>query len=91
MFRVRVTREDGRDEATACERRDSGTDGLDTEMEARRVAEAGADDRYISPYNDFAVVAGQGTIGAELRRQLTASHGSRCRGRRRLSPVSPPT
>ena len=47
-----------------------GTDGLDTEMEARRVA---ASDRrsYVSPYNDLAVVAGQGTVGVELRRQLS--------------------
>lgn len=46
-----------------------GTDGLDTELEARRVAES--DDRfYVSPYNDLAVVAGQGTIAVELRRQL---------------------
>ena len=46
-----------------------GTDGLDTELEARRVA--GAERRaYISPYNDMTVVAGQGTIGPELRRQL---------------------
>ena len=46
-----------------------GTDGLDTEIEARRVA--GAERRtYISPYNDLAVVAGQGTVGVELRRQL---------------------
>jgi threonine dehydratase len=46
-----------------------GTDGLDTEMEARRVA--GLDGRcYVSPYNDLAVVAGQGSIGVELRRQL---------------------
>ena len=46
-----------------------GTDGLDTELEARRVA--GAERRtYISPYNDLTVVAGQGTIGVELRRQL---------------------
>jgi threonine dehydratase len=48
-----------------------GTDGLDTETEARRVA--GSDGRsYVSPYNDLAVVAGQGTIGVELRRQLTS-------------------
>lgn len=46
-----------------------GTDGLDTEEEARRVAEA--DGRcYVSPYNDLDVVAGQGSIGVELRRQL---------------------
>jgi threonine dehydratase len=47
-----------------------GTDGLDTEIEARRVAEAEGR-AYVSPYNDLAVVAGQGTVGIELRRQLT--------------------
>ena len=46
-----------------------GTDGLDTELEARRVA-ASHDRAYVSPYNDAAVVAGQGTLGVELRRQL---------------------
>ncbi len=46
-----------------------GTDGLDTELEARRVA-AGRGQEYLSPYNDLTVVAGQGTIGVELRRQL---------------------
>lgn len=46
-----------------------GTDGLDTELEARRVAES--EGRfYVSPYNDLAVVAGQGTVAVELRRQL---------------------
>lgn len=46
-----------------------GTDGLDTEMRAREVAaESGCS--YVSPYNDFDVVAGQGTIGVELRRQV---------------------
>ena len=46
-----------------------GTDGLDTEIEARRVADAEGK-AYASPYNDLAVIAGQGTIGVELRRQL---------------------
>jgi threonine dehydratase len=46
-----------------------GTDGLDTEIKARRRAESN-DQCYVSPYNDLAVVAGQGTIGPELRRQL---------------------
>ena len=46
-----------------------GTDGLDTELEARRVA-ASEGRCYVSPYNDAAVVAGQGTVGVELRRQL---------------------
>jgi threonine dehydratase len=46
-----------------------GTDGLDTELEARNVA-ALRNLEYISPYNDLLVMAGQGTIGVELRRQL---------------------
>lgn len=46
-----------------------GTDGLDTEIEARRVAESRGL-HYVSPYNDAAVVAGQGTVGVELSRQL---------------------
>ena len=46
-----------------------GTDGLDTETEARRVADA-HDQAYVSPYNDLSVVAGQGTVGVELARQL---------------------
>lgn len=42
-----------------------GTDGLDTEEHARQYAgENGM--FYVSPYNDAAVVAGQGTIGVEL-------------------------
>ena len=45
-----------------------GTDGLDTELEARRVAvETGR--TYVSPYNDVAVMAGQGTLAVELLRQ----------------------
>ena len=45
-----------------------GYDGVEAEREARRVAEL--DDRpYVSPYNDEAVVAGQGTAGVELLRQ----------------------
>lgn len=46
-----------------------GTDGLDTEIEARRVAtESGRP--YVSPYNDPFIVAGQGTVAVELRKQL---------------------
>jgi threonine dehydratase len=46
-----------------------GTDSNDTEREAVRVAhEKGW--HYLSPYNDVAVVAGQGTIALELARQL---------------------
>jgi threonine dehydratase len=46
-----------------------GADPLDAELEARRhAAEHGQ--VYVSPYNDAQVVAGQGTVGAELARQL---------------------
>lgn len=48
-----------------------GTDGLDTEIEARAVA-ATRGCAYVSPYNDLAVVAGQGTLGSELQLQLPA-------------------
>jgi len=46
-----------------------GTDGLDTEVHARAFA---VERRmpYVSPYNDTAVIAGQGTIGHELRGQV---------------------
>ncbi len=39
--------------------------GLEVELAARRDAEAGGR-HFISPYNDLAVIAGQGTIGLEL-------------------------
>jgi threonine dehydratase len=48
-----------------------GTDGLDTELHAR----AYASDRrlpYVSPYNDLAVVAGQGSVGVEIARQTSS-------------------
>jgi threonine dehydratase len=47
-----------------------GTDGLDTETHARAFA---ADERmtYVSPYNDEQVVAGQGSCGVEIARQLS--------------------
>jgi threonine dehydratase len=41
---------------------------LEAELQARRQAEL-QEKTYISPYNDLDVVAGQGTIGAELARQ----------------------
>ncbi len=48
-----------------------GTDGLDTELHARDYAvEHGM--TYVSPYNDPAVIAGQGTIGLELLQQVPA-------------------
>ncbi len=47
-----------------------GTDGLDTEMHARQyAAENGM--CYLSPYNDEDVVAGQGTCGVEISKQLS--------------------
>ena len=45
-----------------------GTDGLDTELEARRFAQA-EDMPYVSPYNDLDVIAGQGTVAVELAQQ----------------------
>ncbi len=46
-----------------------GTDGLDTETHAREYAvEKGM--CYLSPYNDEDVVAGQGTCGVEIAKQL---------------------
>ncbi len=46
-----------------------GTRAWDAEKEARRVAEE-QDKIYVSPYNDPIVVAGQGTCGYEISRQL---------------------
>lgn len=46
-----------------------GTDGLDTEMHARQYAAENAMS-YLSPYNDEDVVAGQGTCGVEISKQL---------------------
>lgn len=47
-----------------------GTDGLDTELHAREYA---ADNGmcYLSPYNDEDVIAGQGTCGVEIAKQLS--------------------
>lgn len=46
-----------------------GEDGIDTENYARAYANE-HDQEYLSPYNDTAVVAGQGTCGVEIARQL---------------------
>lgn len=46
-----------------------GTDGLDTETHARAFAEEN-NMVYLSPYNDADVIAGQGSIGVELAKQL---------------------
>ena len=48
-----------------------GTDGLETEMHAREYA-ASHGMQYLSPYNDVDVIAGQGTCGVEIARQLSA-------------------
>ncbi len=47
----------------------SSDDCLDAEITARQAAEASGQ-IFISPYNDPEVIAGQGTIGVELARQL---------------------
>jgi threonine dehydratase len=46
-----------------------GVDGLDTEIHARTYAQEHGMS-YLSPYNDVAVIAGQGTCGVEIARQL---------------------
>ncbi len=46
-----------------------GSDGLDTEHHARQYAEREGL-YYLSPYNDAAVIAGQGTCGIEIAEQL---------------------
>jgi threonine dehydratase len=46
-----------------------GDSPLDAEIAARAAAEASGR-TYVSPYNDWHVVAGQGTIGVELSRQM---------------------
>ncbi len=46
-----------------------GDDALLSELEARTVSEQ-TGMAYISPYNDLDVVAGQGTVGVEIARQL---------------------
>jgi threonine dehydratase len=50
--------------------RTHGANGLETEIFARDYAEQNGL-VYVSPYNDPDVVAGQGTIGLELERQMT--------------------
>ena len=56
-------------EALGASLRRSGDDPLTAEIAARRAAEESGR-VYISPYNDLDVVAGQGTIGVELIRQV---------------------
>jgi threonine dehydratase len=55
--------------AWGAEVRTVGGDPVEAEYEARRYADSHGL-VYVSPYNDQAVVAGQGTVGAELGRQL---------------------
>ncbi len=56
-------------EAMGARIRVAGDDPLQAEVAARQAAEASGQ-VFISPYNDAGVVAGQGTIAVELRRQL---------------------
>lgn len=55
--------------ALGCEVRQIGTDGLETELHARQYA-ADRGMAYVSPYNDAAVAAGQGSCGVEIIREL---------------------
>lgn len=47
-----------------------GSDGLDTEVHARQYA-SDHGMAYLSPYNDPEVIAGQGSCGVEIARQLS--------------------
>jgi threonine dehydratase len=51
--------------------RNAGLDPLSAELDARRAAEESGR-VFISPYNDRDVIAGQGTIGVELHRQISS-------------------
>ncbi len=55
--------------ALGVEVRTFGDDCVETEGHARAVAER-TGRTFISPYNDLEVVAGQGTVGVELARQI---------------------
>ncbi len=46
-----------------------GKDGIEAEQKAREVAECDGHE-FISPYNDWKIIAGQGTIAIELLEQL---------------------
>lgn len=61
--KVRKIRDEG------AEIRPFGTDAIESEQEARRVSKQ-EEREYISPYNDYDVIAGQGTIGVELLQQI---------------------
>ena len=51
-----------------------GTDCELTELEGRRLASQTDHTEFISPYNDLEVIAGQGTLGAEILEQLPSLH-----------------
>jgi threonine dehydratase len=51
--------------------RKAGDDPLTAELAARRAAEQSGR-VFISPYNDHDVIAGQGTLGVELHRQVSS-------------------
>ncbi len=56
-------------ERLGAEVRHYGTDSVEAEAYARQYAE-GHGMTYVSPYNDPQIIAGQGTVGVELARQL---------------------
>jgi len=61
----------GQVESLGAEVRVHGDDCVEAEREARSFAEAHGM-TYVSPYNDPEVIAGQGTLGLELHRQVGA-------------------
>lgn len=66
-------------ELLGAELRHVGEDPLEAELAARRFA-AERGKTYISPYNDAEVIAGQGTVGLELAKQLGHQLGHQLEG-----------
>ena len=50
-----------------------GSESMETEVYARRVAEKDPNLVFISPYNDPSIIGGQGTVAFELQNQLPES------------------
>lgn len=60
--------------ALGAEIRFAGTDCVEAEKAAREFA-AGRNAAYVSPYNDWSVIAGQGVVGLEICEQLDQVDG----------------
>lgn len=51
-----------------------GTDCLQAELAARHAADSDENMHYVSPYNDFLVIAGQGTVAVEIAETVSLLH-----------------